>query len=33
MGDIHGVGGPSRRALMPRAAATSVGLSVLFAIV
>jgi protein-tyrosine phosphatase len=33
MGDIHGVGGPARRALMLRAATTSVLLSVLFLIV
>lgn len=30
MGDIHGVGGPARRLLMPRAATTAVLLSVLF---
>jgi protein-tyrosine phosphatase/membrane-associated phospholipid phosphatase len=33
MGDIHGVGGPARRALMLRAASTSVLLSLLFVVV
>lgn len=33
MGDIHGVGGPTRRALMLRAAKTSVLLSLLFLVV
>ncbi len=33
MGDLHGVGGPARRGLMPRAARTSVLLSLLFLVV
>ena len=33
MGDVHGVGGPARRALMLRAARTAVLLSVLFVVV
>ena len=33
MGDLHGVGGPARRALMLRAAGTSVLLSLLFLVV